>query len=140
MEQLKMIVFDGQITKNFNINEFKCSANGEMIINADVIAHIQRLQKLRDWYAKPMTVNSGYRTLEYNRSIKSPDTSMHIIGIATDILLPYYLRKEENYQALKKKWYEICAADGLGGGVGFYNTFMHFDSRLRRGFWDERTK
>lgn len=139
MEQLKMMVFDGQITKNFNINEFKCSANGEMLINADTIAHIQRLQKLRDWYAKPMSINSGYRTLEYNRKIGSPDTSYHIIGIATDILLPYYLRKEEHYQAIKKKWYEICAADGLGGGVGFYKTFFHLDSAPgRRRFWDER--
>lgn len=138
MEKLKMLVYDGQISKNFNLNEFKCAANGEMIVNQDVIMHILRLQKLRDWIMKPMVINSGYRTLEYNRLKKSPDTSFHILGIATDVSMPLSSRTEDYYQRLKKKWYELCALDGLGGGVGFYKTFMHFDSRQRRAFWDER--
>lgn len=44
---LDIKVFDGQVTKNFNIVEFKCRANGEVIINAAAIDHILRLQKFR---------------------------------------------------------------------------------------------
>ena len=139
MDELKIKVYDGQITKNFNIDEFACSANGEVLLNADTVAHIQRLQKLRTWFAQPMTVNSGYRTLAYNRTLSdSSDTSQHVLGLATDIHMPLNLRTSAQYNALKAKWYEICAADGIGGGVGFYKTFMHFDSRKNRAFWDMR--
>ena len=37
------IILDGQITDHFNIYEFRCRTNNEILINADVIAHIQRL-------------------------------------------------------------------------------------------------
>jgi hypothetical protein len=40
---------------------------------------------------------------------------------------------------MKNKWYELCKADGVKGGVGFYNTFIHLDSRTsQQSFWDYR--
>lgn len=139
------IILDGQITSHFNIWEFRCRANNELLINADVIAHIQRLEKFRQWYKRAMIVNSGYRTVEHNKSIGGSPNSQHINGIASDINLPLgefatftKTRKEEFLQNIKNKWYEICKADGLGGGVGFYNTFVHLDSRKQKSFWDER--
>ena len=149
MKQLgTKIILDGQITPHFNIWEFRCRANNEILINADVIAHIQRLEKFRLWYKRVMIINSGYRTLEHNRKQKdSSDTSRHILGIATDINLPLgefagfsKARQNEFLNNVRKKWAEICSADGLGGGVGFYNTFFHLDSRKKAGFWDFRTK
>ena len=65
-----MLIVNGQITKNFNLNEFVCkSGKAEMLINEDVIAHIQRLQRFRDWFNRPMQITSGYRTPEYNKSV-----------------------------------------------------------------------
>ena len=139
------IILDGQITPHFNIWEFRCRANNELLINADVIAHIQRLEKFRQWYKRAMIVNSGYRTVEHNKSIGGSPNSQHINGIAADINLPLgefaafsKARKEEFLQNIKNKWHEICKADGLGGGVGFYDTFVHLDSRKKKSFWDER--
>ncbi|WP_176461596.1 D-Ala-D-Ala carboxypeptidase family metallohydrolase [Anaeromicrobium sediminis] len=85
---LNVKLFYGQITKNFNIKQFKCRANGEVIINADVIAHIQRLQKLRQWYGRVIKINSGYRIPAYNSKIGGVPKSKHMLGIATDFALP----------------------------------------------------
>lgn len=147
MNKLDIQLYDGQITPHFNINEFKCKANGEMLLNAQVIDHIRRLEKMRIWYNRPMIVNSGYRTLEYNLKIGSSSKSKHILGIATDIALPLSefsafskRRKEQFFQNIKNKWMELCEEDGLGGGVGFYDSFFHLDSRKVAAFWDERKK
>lgn len=147
MVKLDIQVFDGQITPHFNIKEFRCKANGEVFINAAVIAHIQRLEKFRNWYGRAMHVNSGYRTPAYNVSIGGAANSQHLLGIASDIALPmeefsaYTKKRQEEYlQNVKNKWIQLCNADGLGGGVGFYNTFFHLDSRKVAAFWDERTK
>jgi uncharacterized protein YcbK (DUF882 family) len=148
MKQLDTkIILDGQITPHFNIYEFRCRANDEILINADVIAHIQRLEKFRPWYNRTMVINSGYRTPEHNKAIGGAPGSQHLLGIASDISLPLgefaglsKARKEEFLQNIKKKWTQICNADGLGGGVGFYDTFFHLDSRKTASHWDERTK
>lgn len=141
------ILLDGQITPHFNIWEFRCRANNEILINTDVIAHIQRLEKFRIWYNRSMIINSGYRTPEHNKAIGGAKESFHMQGIATDISLPLgefagfsKARKEEFLQNIKRKWTEICNADGLGGGVGFYDVFIHLDSRKTASHWDERSK
>lgn len=136
---LKIKLYDGQITKNFNINEFKCHANGEMIINADVIGHIQRLQRFRDWFNRSMSITSGYRTEAYNKQIGGVNDSQHTLGVASDIIYPddyksmSMARRSEFQNNIKSKWNELCKADGLQGGVGFYGTFFHMDSRKGSG-------
>ena len=137
--QLSVKLFDGQITKNFSIDEMKCKGTGELIINADVIDHAQRLQRFRDWYNRAMKVNSWYRNPVYNAStkVKGGRDSQHLLGLATDIALPkeFYLfskaRKEEFYHNCRAKWFELG-----GNGFGFYRTFMHMDSRKGKR-WDE---
>lgn len=149
MDKLNIQLYDGQITTNFNIDEFKCRANGEMIINADVIAHIQRLQKFRDWYRRVMIITSGYRTVEYNAQVNGAPDSQHLLGLASDILYPdeYYgfmeKRKNEFLSNIKNKWESLCKIDNIQGGCGWYNTFFHLDSRAgtySMAFWDDRTK
>lgn len=150
---LQIKVYDGKITKHFNISEFKCKANGEVLLNAAVIDHIQRLQKFRTWYNRAMKIVSGYRTKEYNERIGGSKNSKHVEGIASDIALPkkYYkfskARQEEFLNNIKNKWIELCNNDGLGGGIGFYDTFFHLDSRAKGSygkgsfaFWDNRNK
>lgn len=150
---LKVKVYDGQLTSNFNITEFKCKANGEVLLNAAMIDHIHRLQRLREWYDRPMNITSGYRTKAYNSKIGGSPNSKHMEGIASDILLPdeFYSftkeRQEEFLNHIKDKWIELCSADGLGGGIGFYDTFFHIDSRAKGNysngdyaFWDDRSK
>ena len=43
------------------------------------------LDPLREWYGKPITVNSGYRCPELNVAVKGSKTSQHMKGEAADI-------------------------------------------------------
>lgn len=130
-----MLIVNGQITKNFNLNEFVCkSGKAEMLINEDVIAHIQRLQRFRDWFNRPMQITSGYRTPEYNKSVGGVNDSQHVLGLATDINHPAdYPREKERLNEYRHNvqnyWADLCKADGVRGGCGWYNGFFHLDSR-----------
>lgn len=142
------MIVTGNLTKNFGLREIACNDKENMLfISPQLVDHAQRLQKLRDWYGRPIKVNSWFRTKEHNAKIGGEPNSQHCLGVATDIALPdeYYtftrVRKEEFLQNIKKKWAELCAKDGLRGGVGFYQSFIHLDSRTGTGsvsFWDER--
>lgn len=46
------------------------------------------LQKVRDHFGKPVTVNSGYRSPELNKTIGGSTTSDHCKGMAADIEIP----------------------------------------------------
>lgn len=144
---MKSKLYDGQITKNFNIKEFSCKNNNEILINKEVIEHIQRLQKLRDWYKKAIKINSAFRTAEHNKNVGGSPKSQHLKGIATDISLPKEFfsfskeRKTKFLNNIKNKWEELCKIDGIKGAAGFYDTFIHLDSRSGKGniqFWDNR--
>lgn len=43
------------------------------------------LDPLREWYGKPIRVNSGYRCAELNRAVGGVATSQHMKGEAADI-------------------------------------------------------
>ena len=45
------------------------------------------LDKIRDFYGKPLILSSGYRCLELNRAIGSSDDSQHILGEAGDFTI-----------------------------------------------------
>jgi hypothetical protein len=48
---------------------------------------------LREWYGKPITVNSGYRCEALNKAIGGAKSSQHMLGEAADITVG---SKEEN--------------------------------------------
>ena len=146
MRKLNIEVYDGQMTPHFNIDEFKCDAKGEVLLNGKVIEHIQRLEEFRVWYNRIMIINSGYRTVDYNKTIGGAPNSKHLEGIASDIALPmkefsaYSKERQEQYLGnVKVKWTQLCNAEGLGGGIGFYDAHFHLDSREDAAFWDLRT-
>lgn len=136
-----------QLGKHFdtrNGDNLACRHCGEIIVNADVIRHYQMMDELREWYGRPMVVNSGYRCKVYNDSLEgSASSSRHLFGDATDWALPGEFagftkaRKRQFLLNVRKKWFEICDKYGVAGGCGFYNTFIHTDSRpVKRSQWD----
>ena len=46
------------------------------------------LQRVRDHFGRPVTINSGFRCLKLNRAIGSKDNSQHRKGEAADIEVP----------------------------------------------------
>jgi uncharacterized protein YcbK (DUF882 family) len=145
----KLKLTNTQITKNFKLSEMMChDSAGTLFLSPGLIDHAIRLQKFRDWYNRPIIVNSWYRTPEYNAQVGGVKNSQHVQGIATDCALPAEFqnfsaaRKTEFLTTVKNKWAELCKNDGLGGGVGWYTSFVHLDSRAGSSlaFWDYRGK
>lgn len=72
-------------TKNFNLHEIIHRVDSFDLNNIGIayiaMGYMQRLRdELSTHFGKdiPLKITSGYRELEYNRSLKSPDTSFHV--------------------------------------------------------------
>ena len=123
-----------KLTKNFNKSEFDSRDGAEMPIqvlrNVKVLA--KQLQKVRTMLAMPIHINSGYRSVEYNESIGGVLDSMHVQGKAADLTI------EGLEPTIVYKILEVLINDGiiLQGGLGLYNTFVHYDTRGKYIRWD----
>ena len=87
-----------KLSKNFSLNEMTKSQTAlrrgidnkpgdEEEANLQQLCE-QVLQKVRDHFGKPVTVNSGYRSPELNKAIGGSTTSDHCKGMAADIEIP----------------------------------------------------
>lgn len=84
------------ITTNFTLEElYKSNTASKLGINnvpnKDVsnnlmVLAVKILQPLREAYGKPITVTSGYRSLELNKAVKGSSTSQHLKGEAADLV------------------------------------------------------
>ena len=126
------------MTKNFSKEEFDCKCNCgvcEMPINIyhNMVKVANQLQILRNYIGKPITINSGYRSEEYNASIKgSSKKSQHVMGRAADIVVKGMtpLAVHTTIELLIEK------GDMLQGGLGLYDSFVHYDIRGTKARWD----
>ena len=116
---------DGEtsISKNFKVKEFRCKDGSDTIL-IDVYFVQNYLQKIRDYFGVPVTINSSYRTSEWNKKCGGAKNSYHLKGMAFDIVVKGKTQQEvANY------------AQSLGiNGIIKYNTFVHIDSRETK-YW-----
>ncbi len=79
---------------------------------------------------RPLTVTSGYRTPEFNR--RQPGAlpnSQHVQGRALDVAQPAWLTVQQ-FHAAVREW--AASGDAIFlGAVGYYEDFVHIDTRLR---------
>jgi hypothetical protein len=83
------------LSNNFTLSELTKSADAirkcldntpsQQIINNLTILVSKVLQPIRDYYNKPVTINSGYRSVVVNASVGGSVTSDHCKGMAADI-------------------------------------------------------
>ena len=81
--------------KYFTIAEMAVSDTADRMginnrIPKDLLPNVQNLIRevldpLREWYGKPIYVNSGYRCKELNKAVGGVGTSFHLTGCAADI-------------------------------------------------------
>lgn len=88
------------------------------------------LQNFRDEVGKSFIINSAYRSPDYNTFIKGATTSQHMKGKAFDISMHNHGDIEELA--------EVAREFGFNG-IGYYNTFLHVDTRESTAFWDNRS-
>ncbi len=111
------------VSKNFKVKEFRCKdGEDEILIDVDFVK--DKLQKIRDHFEAPVTINSAYRTPEHNKKVKGAKASYHLQGRAFDIVVKGHTPQEV-----------ARYAQTLGvPGIIQYNTFVHVDSRSGK-YW-----
>lgn len=123
----------GDLTENFSLSEFQSKDGADM--SSRVMSNIRdlviSLQALRDYVGLPITVTSGYRSVSYNRSVGGVRKSQHILGKAADIQVDGYATHE-----IKNIIEEMIQNGQMEqGGVGLYETFVHYDIRGTKARW-----
>ena len=68
--------------KYFTKEELSCKGTDECFMNEEFM---KQLHRLREDYARPMTITSGYRDVAYNTVIGGSPNSAHILGQAVDV-------------------------------------------------------
>jgi len=123
----------GQLTTNFKLSEFACKDGTPVPSNlmSNVKALATNLQVLRDTIKKPIKINSSYRTPTHNKSVGGASNSQHLYAKAADIavkgMTPAQVRKQIESLINSKKMSQ--------GGIGRYNTFVHYDIRGTKARW-----
>jgi len=125
-----------RLTKNFNQSEFDCSDGSKMPIDVynNVVELAENLQVLRDYVDRPIKVNSGYRSPDYNALVGGATKSQHLLGKAADIVIGN-LKPEEVADIIMEL---INLGKMEQGGIGIYNSFTHYDIRGTAARWDYR--
>lgn len=117
-----------KLSTNFKVKEFACKDGSDAVLVAPRLVMV--LQSIRSRFGAAVTINSGYRTPQYNTKVGGVAHSQHCYGTAADITVrgqkpaavAAYARQ------LMPDW----------GGVGVYakQNFTHIDVRETRSDWD----
>lgn len=105
-----------QASKNFTLAELSCKHCGALPQPQLII----ELQALRDKFGAPMVITSATRCKEHNTAIGGAPDSMHLQGLAVDVMVKPSLRWEFLVHAM---------AMGVWRGVGVNASFIHLDLR-----------
>lgn len=117
-----------KLSDNFKVREFRCKDGSDYILIDDDLVDI--LQKIRSHFGKPVTINSAYRNATYNKKVGGASGSLHVKGMAADIVV-------RNIAPAEVAKY----AERIGvKGIGLYETdkdgyFVHVDTRTNKSFW-----
>lgn len=125
----------GQLTKNFHIDEFRCNDAAKTPVPESMILNVlelaQNLQVIRDHIGESISINSGYRTDDYNDSVGGSDESQHKEAKAGD-LRAAKMSPEDLHHAIEKL---MLGGRIKNGGLGSYISFTHYDVRDHQARW-----
>lgn len=103
---------------------------GELFDNLTKLA--EALQVVRNHVGHPIRVISGYRSPAYNEKIGGASRSMHMQAKAADLKCSALTPKE-----LHKVILTLIEEGKIPqGGVGLYETFVHYDIRGTKARWN----
>jgi uncharacterized protein YcbK (DUF882 family) len=126
------------LTPNFNKKEFASRDGAGMpeSVWANIKVLAAQLEALRNHLKKPINITSGYRSINYNQVCKGVKGSQHTLGKASDIQIKG-MKPKKVYEAIEKL---IEKGLMVEGGLGLYDTFVHYDIRGTQARWDKTTK
>ena len=118
---------------NFTIDEITLGRKIPEQLLWNILPTIRVLQEVRNWYERPIIINSSYRSPSYNKLVNGSKNSLHLDFNALDFtvndkkdLKKLYLQldiwdKEHHFKFLPK-------AGSLGIGL-YEKRFIHLDTR-----------
>lgn len=120
-----------KLSANFTLGEFACKDGSDTVLVDEAL--VSFLQKIREHFKLPVTINSAYRTEAYNRKVGGAVGSQHSKGTAADTVV-------KGVTPLVVAQY----AESVGaGGVGHYpagqGNFTHIDTRAVKYRWEYRS-
>lgn len=118
-----------KLSTNFTVKEFACKDGSDAILVAPRLVMV--LQSIRSHFGAAVTINSAYRTPQYNEKVGGAAQSQHCYGTAADITVKGKTPAQVAAYArqIMPDW----------GGVGIYakQGFTHIDVRADRADWAE---
>jgi len=115
----------GYLSENFKVTEFSCKGSRTLPKGMPDPKLLELLEKIREHFNAPITINSGYRSPRHNRDIGGAENSYHVKGMAADIVVQGVpASKVYNYLNVFHE-----------GGLGRYKTFTHVDVRDGKARW-----
>lgn len=121
------IAGDTLLSAHFKVAEFRCKDGSDEVKIDDAL--VMLLQNIRDYFDKPITINSAYRTPSHNAQVGGSAKSQHVLGKAADIVV----------QGITPLAVAQFAEFTTAGGIGLYKSFTHVDTRSSRVCWDQRS-
>ena len=115
-----------KLSANFKVSEFACKDGSDTVFISPGLVTV--LQKIRDHFEKPVTINSAYRNDAYNKKVGGADFSQHKYGMAADINI-------NGVSPAKIAAYVETLMPNCGG-IGIYKSFVHVDVRTDRARWN----
>lgn len=107
----------------FRPAEIVCRHCSECLISTDLM---NALEGLRGQLGRPLVITSGYRCAVHNKNVGGAEQSLHVDGMAVDVVAKNWREKTE---ILHLAW-----INGFSGGVGVYPNWLHLDLGSRR-YW-----
>ena len=107
------------VSTNFRVREFACQDGSDPVFIADKL--VQILQAIRNHFGQPVNITSGYRTAAHNRAVGGVTTSLHLYGMAADIMVVGVKPGDV------ADYVELLMPNT--GGIGRYKDFTHIDVR-----------
>lgn len=108
-----------KVGQHFKVREFACKDGSQVVFIDEYLVFI--LDILRNKIEKPVYINSGYRTPEWNKKYNGAKYSYHMRGMAADIRVDGITAKQ-----LANKLNEIVPDEC---GIIVYKSWVHFDVR-----------
>ena len=116
-----------RLSPHFRVREFHSKHDSSDLVKVDERL-LTLLENIRNHVGKAVHINSGYRSPEYNATLKNASPrSQHCNGKAADIWV----------EGVTPKQIADIAECYLGssGGIGIYKTFTHVDVRTSCARW-----
>lgn len=110
-----------QLQTHFKGAEMACKDGAKEYMYAPELMRI--LESIREHFNKPVIINSGYRTPEWNTKVGGAKNSYHVKGMAADIVVKGVSPKQVT---------EYASAIMQNGGVIQYTNFTHIDVRSKK--------